>query len=110
MVKSHNLGGLFEYRIFWTVVKGGGGCYLAVKVGKGRGESRLFFGVHSTFFIFFGQSVFECTVSIRRSVQMSVLLGSYTPVSVPYSPFRLTNMKVSTPTNMKVDYTHQHDP
>ena len=32
-----------------------------------------------------------------------LLLGSYTPVSVPHSLFRLTNMKVSKPTNMKVD-------
>ena len=38
------------------------------------------------------------------------LLGSYTPVSVPHSVSRLTNMKVSKPTNMKVNYTHQHEP
>ena len=38
------------------------------------------------------------------------LLGSYTPVSVLHSFSRLTNMKVSKPTNMKVDYTQQHEP
>ena len=39
-----------------------------------------------------------------------VVLGIYTPISVPYSLFKLTNMTVSKPTNMMVDYTHQHIP
>ena len=39
------------------------------------------------------------------------LLGSYTPVLVPHSLFKLTNMKVkvSKPTNMNLNQTHEHE-
>ena len=37
------------------------------------------------------------------------MLGSYTPVSVPHSLFKLTNMKVSKPTNMNLNQTHEHE-
>ena len=38
-----------------------------------------------------------------------LLLGSYTPVSVPHSLSRLTNLKVSKPTNMNLVQTDQHE-
>ena len=45
-----------------------------------------------------------------NSIETNYLLGSYTPVSVPHSLFRLTNMRVSKQTNMNLHQTHQHEP
>ena len=69
----------------------------------------------------------SCTVSLKKNTKDrkkawkeqkhfckdlagNCLVGSYNSLLVPHSLFKLTNMTVSKPTNMKVDYTHQHEP